>query len=134
MWWTWRWSGGGQQGRNGWIWLRICERIRRGRGYRVGMWWYVTRIWKGETKEEYGHEKRTFVLQRFLAAPSSCTAPHRTTLFYLWYFTLARIHTVVCMVMSLRGLVSGYRRFGEALPSSRWKFTAKVEVVWFPFW
>lgn len=62
--------------------------------------------------------KTTFVLLWFLALLSICTAtPQNNPFLYVCDFTLARIRTVVCLVISLPGLISGYRRVGEILPS-----------------
>ena len=95
----------------------ICEEnLERGKGR--GRW----------------QRKTIFVLLWFLALPSICTAtPQKQPFLYMCDFTLARIRTVVCFVMALPGLLSGYQRVAEIPPSSRWKFTPKVEVVWFPF-
>jgi len=96
--------------------VMICEEdLERGKGR--GRW----------------QRKTTFMLC-FLALPSICTAtPQKQPFLYMRDFTLARIPIVVCLVMSLHDLISGYRLVGEIVPSSRWKFTPKVEVVWFPF-
>jgi hypothetical protein len=58
--------------------------------------------------------KTTVVLLWFLALPSICRAiPQKQPFLYMCDFTLARIRTVVCLVMSLHGLVSGYQRVVE---------------------